>query len=268
VLNKPEADLLPLVADINRRSGPGWCTYVFDFDSPEIEVFGGGLNSKTPTAAALWRQGHLFHFGFEPAPDVMNDTGRALLVNAIVYISRFTEDRPIPRTPSPFEGTKATTRAYAERVLQRETRPEDFKYFFDAATLSAAGVKDLSGLRAWYKEHREYLHAEPKEGKLTLDAEAQAFGTPPNRLEFFPKAIAALRAGGPAAERARRLLRRYAPEGPADGDAGAWETWWQTHRPYLFFSDAGWYRWYIDPLAKKRGVPTADLRGPARASKP
>ena len=28
------------------------------------------------------------------------------------------------------------------------------------------------------------------------------------------------------------------------------------------------YRWYIDPLAKHRSVPTIDLRGPARADAP
>jgi hypothetical protein len=29
----------------------------------------------------------------------------------------------------------------------------------------------------------------------------------------------------------------------------------------------GGYRWYLDPLAKARGVPTARLRGPMRASR-
>ncbi len=33
-----------------------------------------------------------------------------------------------------------------------------------------------------------------------------------------------------------------------------------------FFSECGTYRWYIDPLAKRRGIPSDQLRGPARAS--
>jgi hypothetical protein len=32
----------------------------------------------------------------------MNDTGRAMLINAICYIARFTEDRPIVHTPCVF----------------------------------------------------------------------------------------------------------------------------------------------------------------------
>jgi hypothetical protein len=39
----------------------------------------------------------------------------------------------------------------------------------------------------------------------------------------------------------------------------------KTNEPYLFASDSGDYCWYIDPLAKKRGTPSSELRGPKRA---
>jgi hypothetical protein len=39
------------------------------------------------------------------------------------------------------------------------------------------------------------------------------------------------------------------------------------NKDYLIFSDQGDYRWYIDLLAKKRGIPSSELRGPARASR-
>jgi hypothetical protein len=83
--------------------------------------------------------------------------------------------------------------------------------------------------------------------------------------EFFPKAIAALR-DDKTKTAAANVLARYAPEGPgAVADAAAWEKWWQENSPYLFYSELGGYRWYVDPLAKKRGVPSKDLRGPLRA---
>jgi hypothetical protein len=73
---------------------------------------------------------------------------------------------------------------------------------------------------------------------------------------------------GEDADRARRMLERYAPEGPGrDATSQAWAEWWKTNADYLFFGDAGGYRWYLDPLAKMRGVPTAQLRGPKRASR-
>ncbi len=87
-------------------------------------------------------------------------------------------------------------------------------------------------------------------------------------MEFFPAMIGALGEGGSRADQAMLLLRRYAPSVPAERDAQTWQRWWEENRPFLFFSESGWYRWYVDPLAKKRGVPAAALRGSARATRP
>jgi hypothetical protein len=263
-------ELFPLAHDRKEVRVPGWCTYTDGFDSPEIEVFCGGLNSKTPTAAAVWRQGHLLHFGFDVSPAEITANGQALLVNAIAYIARFPDDRPIPRTPSPFEGVSAVLRTRAARGL-RDKDPNSawMAYYFAARARAAGRANDLKAFRAWFKENQDFLHAEAGTGKLTVDEEAKAFGVPPHTPEFFPKAIAALGGSGEEAARAGRLLSRYAPEGPGRAaDASAWRAWWREHQPYVFFSEAGWYRWYVDPLAKKRAVPTARLRSAARATKP
>src|SRR5262245_51335544 len=88
-VSQSEVEVLPLVSDVNRSYSAGWCTYSDDFASlPEVEFFSGGINSKTPTAAGLWRQGNLLHFGFEQSPAEMNDTGRNLLLNSIAYIAQ------------------------------------------------------------------------------------------------------------------------------------------------------------------------------------
>ena len=84
--------------------------------------------------------------------------------------------------------------------------------------------------------------------------------------EFFDRTLADLGNGDIAvAGRARRLLERYVPDGPRDGSPASWSAWWRDNRAYAFASDAGDYRWYVDPLAKKRDVPTRELRGPRRA---
>jgi hypothetical protein len=256
-----------LVADVKRHEEPGWCTYTDWFDSPEVEVLCGGLNSKTPTAAAIWRQGNLLHFGFEPSPAALNAVGRALLVNAVVYISRFTEDRPIVRTPSPFEGIEPISRAGPDNLFRRPNPSPDYlTYYFSPEARAAGNAKDWAAFKKWYRENRSVLRADPKTGKLVLDQEAKALGVAADTAEFFTKTAAELRSGGKAAERACRLLRRYAPDGPTARNVGAWNTWWAQNRPYLFFSDSGGYRWYVDPLAKKRNVPTAQLRGETRAT--
>ena len=101
--------VLPLVDGIRNYhtviedNARGWSSHYYEFaDLPDVEVFSGGINEQTPRSAAFWRQGNLLHFGFEQSPAQMNAAGRAMLVNAVVYISRFTEDRPIDISPSVF----------------------------------------------------------------------------------------------------------------------------------------------------------------------
>ena len=59
----------------------------------------------------------------------MNDTGKGLLVNGIAYIGGFTEDRPIPRTPSPFEGVSSTIRP-KERLMSRIAKSQEWIEYY------------------------------------------------------------------------------------------------------------------------------------------
>jgi hypothetical protein len=261
--------VLPLGAAGFRKDRPGWCTYPRGMsEAPEVEVFCGGINAKTATAAALWRQGNLFHYGFDLSPEEMNEWGRALLVDAITYIARFTEDRPIMETPSPFAGQEVITRPRIEQVIARGADWWDYlKSYFDQGALATAGVKDLASFARWYPTVRDYLSPNA-EGLLRVDEDARAMQLNPGRREFFDRTVAELGRPGREAGRARRMLEHYAPEGPGrDATAQAWADWWSANADYLFFGEAGGYRWYLDPLAKARGVPTARLRGPARASR-
>lgn len=262
-------EVLSLVKDPERDYRPGWCTYVYYFpDCPDLEVMAGGLNTKTVMAGALWRQGNLLHFGFDLLPDQMNETGKGLLLNSIVYISRFTEDRPIAVVDSPFAGKATRHRMVIDRGFSRK----DFglrylKAYVAEEAFQEAGTEDLKRLKEYFSRHMEFIHAN-EEGKLKVDQEALAFGVAPRSEAFFPKVLQALKSGENSRV-ARNLLERYAPkEGPsADSSHERWQQWWKENRNYLFFCDGGWYRWYIDPLAKARGLPTQELRGPARASR-
>jgi len=261
--------MLPLVRDPARKWSAGWCTYPDGFDeNPDIEVFCGGENEKMARAAACWRQGNLLHFGFEQSPAEMNETGQRLLLNCIAYISRFTEDRPIAVTPSVFAGPVGLPRAYLDRRLGQNGDASDAAWLLNNQLFDQIKSRDRDEVRKWYAEYRPYLH--PGAGlKLEVDAEARALGAPIDRVELFERAIPVLRTGGGQEQAAIHLLARYAPADTAKLDSAAvWDQWYNENRPYLFFSDQGDYRWYVDPLAKKRGIPSKDLRGPARASPP
>jgi hypothetical protein len=257
---------------------PGWCVYTYEHEqAPELEVFCGGVNAKTPRAAAVWRQGHLLHFGFEPSPDRMTEAGRALLVNSISYIARFTEDRPIIRTRNAAgESARIFDRGAIDRWLKNPGRDKRYlESLLTRETYHALSPRSRAEIGVWYEEARGYLHADAG-GRLATDDEARRYGPSPADVAFLIKAVGDLTVAGTttaASAAARKLLDRYVSGEAAggspgrDGSAERWTAWLKENQPYLFFSDSAGYRWHLDPLAKKRGVPTADLRGPARASR-
>jgi len=257
------------VKETGERGEAGWCTYPDGLeDNPEIEVFCGAENERTPAGAACWRQGHLLHFAFEQSPAQMNEAGQRLLLNSIAYISRFTEDRPIAVTPSVFGGPTACPRVYLDRSLGERGDLARVAHLLSPKTAAELQRMGAAAVRLWHAQNRPYLHPSAEQ-KLEMDVEARALGVPFDRLEWFDKMIGELRGGGQAAQVAARLLARYAPIGAcSDNSVTTWEQWFKENRAYLFFSEQGDYRWYVDPLAKKRGVPSKQLRGPARASRP
>ncbi len=272
-LDEETIDVFPLAADAKGADRSGWCTYVHEHaQAPELEICCGGINSKTPKAGAVWRQGNLLHFGFEPSPAEMNETGRSLLVNAIAYISRFTEDRPIIQTPSAFapQRHRIFDRDAIARLVQDKTRnlKEYLKFYASAELYSEVQEKSREELGEWFRENRPWIRAGEK-GTLMIDEEARSFGEGPAGPAFLDKAIRALGDRGDQEDLARKLLERYAPDGPGgSGSRNEWTAWHRENRPYLFFSDSGGYRWYVDPLAKARKIPTEKLRGGDRASRP
>ena len=246
----------------------GWSTHYFEFASvPEVEIFSGGINEQTPKSSAFWRQGNLLHFGFEQSPTELNAIGRAMLLNGIAYISRFSQDRPIDVTPSVFAEEKIGTSRRRARNYFFSGHVEWATNYISAATLTTFNWRDPEAGKAWIETNGMWLRPGPG-NFLEIDAEARALGVPFDAPDFLSKTIAAMRDEKTKAS-ALLLLSRYAPEGPgAKADAAAWDSWWRENSSYVLYSELGCYRWYIDPLAKSRGIPTASLRGPARADRP
>jgi len=258
--------VLPLVNDHKQRWKAGWCTYAYDFaNNPDVEYFSGGVNAKTPTAAGLWRQGNFLHFGFEQSPAEMNEQGGLLLLNSIAYINRFTQDRPIAITPSPFAGPITRPRNNPARFLRNPEYKVDWvKQMVAPEVWTVVSSLSREKMAEWFDQNQSFLHPNTNH-QLEIDQDAVALGVSFDKPEFFDKVIANLRTGGTPAEHARRLLDRYVPIGPQNGSADQWTAWWQENKSYAFASDSSDYRWYVDPLAKQRSIRTGDLRGPKRA---
>jgi hypothetical protein len=262
-----EIRVLPLVENHGRSWKAGWCSYTRDFaNNPDVEFFCGGVNQKTPTAAGLWRQGNLLHFGFELSPADMNKHGQFLLLNSIAYISRFSSDRPIAVTPSVFAGPIAYPRATPARWLRNlDYQSDSVKEILTAAIWDELSqLPNRDDMADWCDRNSKFFHPTPTH-KLEIDEDLVALGLPFDAPEFVAKNLSDLRSSNAErAARAVRLLKRYVPIGPSTSDAEAWSKWWQENETFAFASDSSDYRWYVDPLAKQRGVPSKKLRGPLR----
>ncbi len=263
-----EVEVIPLVKDPQKQHQNGWISYYQRLiDSPEVEIVCGGLNEKDLRGGALWRQGHLLHFAFDLSPSEMNDVGQALLLNSIAYIARFTEDRPIARTRTAWdaEGAAPRLRRWIESLFASQKPSEaTLKSYLTPETVAAVRNMDRASYEKWFKENSPFISSDPK-GRLAVDTTAKEMGIAFDDPEFFPKCLAKSTNAASAAK-ARVLLERYGPEGLRADSPEAWNNWWEENRPYLFFSQPGGYRWHVDPLAKRRGVPSRELFGPARAT--
>ena len=173
----------------------------------------GGLNSKSPLAGAVWRQGHLLHFGSEQSPAEMNERGRALLVNAICYISRFTEDRPIVRSPSSFY-EQAGVGPRCPRPTDQESRRDLTQYLRGTRPPSARRFEaEPRRLRAPAEGQSGFLVADEK-GHYVIDAEARKFGVPPDSEGFIPRAMEAWKKPGSGESSLRNYSDGTFPKGP------------------------------------------------------
>lgn len=271
-IKDPTIFVIPLVdgikqyATVNNDYRSGWSAHYYEFENmPEVERFSGGINEQTPRSAAFWRQGNLLHFGFEQPAAEMNDTGKAMLVNSIHYISRFTEDRPIAEAPSVFGKVDYTpSRRRATNMLSAERLERDYlASIFAPSVLQSVPASDVDARRAWVKANGMWFHP-GKDGLIEVDQEARDIGIPFEASEFLPHLVS-MSGTDSKAETAMVLLNRYVHDKPAANTAAGWKSWWQENEPYLFYSELGRYRWYVDPLAKARKIPTRNLRGPARA---
>jgi len=269
-LTSRSISVLPLVPGTPATQWPsGWCS---DTDEvlamPDVECISGGINDQAATAMAVWRQGDLLHVGFRQVPVEMDNTGRAMLANAIAYIADFHADRPIAILPSATGGhAPLPPRAALRLLLMRQSAGGVFTpslltlFSSSEQAILAPLVHDARGLERYCRERLPYLHPDRTSGGLTLDAQLQSRSVPYDSPAFLDLVLQALRSDP---ETGYVLLERYVPEFPKDHASIAQSAWVSTNRPYLFPSDMAGYRWSVDPLAKARGIPSASLRGPAR----
>jgi hypothetical protein len=256
-----EIQVLPL-CDQAPGGMPGWCTGGGEVQGPECEWICGGINSKQPTHASIWRQGNLLHFGFEPSPAQMNATGQALLQNAIAYIARFVTDRPIVRERTFVDPTGSDAPGWRlDWLLEHAKNDKELADAFAppwAEKLIGLG----SGAREYVSKHRGALCS--RGNRFAFDDDALALGVD-LRVDGVLLQLAGMLTDPARKDAAHALLNRMLADEPGgDKTPDNWRSWLKTRDGWLCF-DPHSHVWRYDPLAKARDERSTALRGPVRA---
>lgn len=240
----------------------GWCVTGGELDGPEIEVMCGGINTKKPDYAGVWRQGNLLHFGFQSQPSKLNENGRKLLLNGIDYIARFATDRPIVRVRTIFDAEGPA----APMLRLDQCLTPDCDVASLAALFSAPWREQIERLdpAAAYAFVRDRIPALVRDDKLFAFSQL-AFDAAINlQSTEAPRKLTALLDAERGGE-ARELLHRLLPTGPEpDTTANNWRNWLGARQRYLVH-DPRSLVFRLDPVAQWRRAESSGLRGPARA---
>lgn len=228
--------------DVGLVSNP----YGFE-DSPDAEWIASGVNAKGPRSMALGRQGNLFHWGFYGDPTRLTPSAQRVFLNTIVYMQGFEGVTPLVGDEAP---AREYVRQYIHRVRLAQAEGVELKNYylsrFPEEVREATGM-DPDRLLAYYEENLEFLRADDR-GVLGVDDGLRRLGISNRRREFLDALVARLSAD-PDDVLALSLARRYTGR-KAGGSAESFLAWERENRPYLFFSDLGGYRWFVDEHAK------------------
>jgi hypothetical protein len=223
-------------------------------DSPDCERISGGVNSKGTHSVAIGRQANMLMWGFYGAPDRMTPAAKRAFLNAIVWMRQFDGQRPLVQRHASgrtwleqyIDTLAGMTEAQRTEVGENAYATYLKKHF--PAELVGKGF-DAEQLRQWYRDNLEYFRCTERFGAITIDADLVKVKQSNRKPEFLDWLAATLTKDAHDAT-ALALAQRYL-DLPKAVDAAAVRTWIETNRPFLFFSDVGGYRWFVDTNAQR-----------------
>lgn len=235
-------------------------------DSPEVELICGGVTGKGPSYYSILRQGNYLLWGFSPTPADFTQTGKDLFLNCINYMIAFKDDYPLVKMVSNPRKTIITT---IEHTRVEGAFYSHLTWYIPEEALKKCG-KNLDELEKWYKENEAYLFRDKpgeynKDKKrwdrtLFIDEEAKKLKTPNNSVESLGKWIELLESEeGDMQKAVKTLVARYV-SCASFKEKKEWLKWYEENKDYIFFSDVGGFKFFIDEPARKAKTPTSKYR--------
>lgn len=209
-------------------------------DSPDTEILVLGFNrGKEYGAVGVGRHGNFLQWGYSAPPSKMTEAGKKFFLNCICYISRFDGKAPLIRRTSSHRLNALRLAAIVNRISG------DKKNFFTGTFPPELWEKygsDPDGLVQYYRENLEFIY---RDKGFRIDSELKALGTDSNRsLDTLERLISFLQDESQT-DIARRLLTRYTNQ--SFESAEEWQSWFESNRDRIFFSDVGGYKFLVVP---------------------
>ncbi|MFD2257255.1 protein-disulfide reductase DsbD domain-containing protein [Luteolibacter algae] len=225
---------------------PGLVASRAHFENAEdSEIISGGVNMKGVRGVPLVREAHRLLWGFIAPPREMTEEGRSVFVNAIVWIHNYDGEQQ-----TSFKGIHE--RETVQSVLKSPyVDRENLIRWFPKALLEKLNY-DKEKLLSHFKGRMDYVHVPTGGGQLTIDLDAERFGTPNHAPGSVTKWIELL--GGEEKKTAQALLYRYT--GKKIRRQKHWAEWWEANRDHLVFSDSDGYRFVPEAGSEP---PTAEI---------
>lgn len=220
-------------------------------DSPDCERISGGINSKGPHAIAIGRQANLLQWGFYAAPDRMTESARKVFLNAIVYMKQFAGQQPLVKKKARSRNWFVQYVASVRKLPTMDAKYRDsyrnyLKRCFPKGVIAEFGL-DAEALERWRQANEEYIYSEERY-QLAIDEDLKKLELSNRKPEFLDWVTRRL-TDDPRDPLALKLAGRYL--GQNGRDARTAIAWIRANRKWLFFSDRGGYRWYVDTNTRR-----------------
>ena len=209
-------------------------------DSPDAEVLVKGLNTgKEYGAVGVGRHGNFLQWGYSLPPSKMTEAGRNFFLNCVCYIHKFDGKAPLIRSTSSHRLNALRLAAIVNRISG--DKKEFFTRTFPPELWEKYGSHP-DGLVQYYRENLEFTY---RDKGYRVDSELKSLGIDSNRSLDTLEQLIGLLQDDAHADTARRLLARYTNQ--SFESAEEWQSWFESNRDRIFFSDVGGYKFLVIP---------------------
>lgn len=211
-------------------------------DSPDAEVLVKGFNTgKEYGAVGVGRHGNFLQWGYSLPPSKMTEAGKKFFLNCICYIHQFDGKSPLIRRTSSHRWN-ALRFGYVINSISGDKKEFFIRSKIYPAELWEKYGGDADGLVQYYKNDFEFIY---RDKVFRIDSELKSLGMNSNRnLDTLERLISFLQDESQT-DTARRLLARYTNQ--SFESAEEWQSWFESNRDRIFFSDVGGYKFLVVP---------------------